>query len=456
MKKAKNNFKNREEFTYYLFLHLKNKEKEQFRSEYLNLHPTDQIEIFKQISKDRRNSLYDMLSPEEFAEIFQGLELYNQKTVFTELEDDFALCMLEDLPADEITDFLGSIPASVATYLLGKMKKSEADNIKLLLSYNEDTAGSLMTTEFISLSVNETVSQVMERLRREGLEAETIYYLYVLCEVDKLIGVVSLRELITAEPHVTMKEIMKGKVISVSPLADQKDVSALIKDYDLLALPVVTSEEKMIGIVTVDDVIDVIDEENTEDIGEFAAVKGALDFDVSAYHATKKRLPWLVLLMFIGMLTAGLIGSFEGTLAEITLLALFIPLIADMAGNTGTQSLAVVVRGLALEIFDRKTVLKLLKREGLTGLYMGIVCGVIVSIIAVMIPQGNIILGLIVGVSLFMTIVVSTLTGTIIPLLINKLKIDPAVASGPFITTVNDVIALFIYFMIATSLLNTL
>ena len=296
----------------------------------------------------------------------------------------------------------------------------------------------------------------MEFLRREGKDAETIYYIYVIDEAQKLVGVLSLRELITSPLVEKVKQLMKEQIISVSALADQEEVSTIITKYDLLAVPVTTSEGQMIGIVTVDDILDVLEEETTEDLGEFAAVKGALELEVNSFVATKKRLPWLILLLFIGMLTAGLISTFEATLAEVAILAIFIPLIADMAGNTGTQSLAVVVRGLALDKFDRKGVLRLLKRESATGLMMGLFCGEVVFVIALVIPDGNIVLGLIVGVSLFVTIVVSTLTGTVIPLIINKWNIDPAVASGPFITTINDIIGLFIYFSLATALLHYL
>ncbi|MCD8511754.1 MAG: magnesium transporter [Bacillus sp. (in: Bacteria)] len=450
------NIKNREEFTYYLFLYLKNKDKENFREEFLELHPKDQIEIFKQMSKDKRKLVYHYLEAIEFAEIFQGLALSEQKTVFSELEDEFALKMLNELAADDITDFFGQIPDSVASYLLSKMDKKEANNIKLLLSYKEDTAGSIMTTEFITLSAKDKVTDVIEKLREVGMDAETIYYLYVTNEEDKLIGIVSLRELITSPREEVVENIMKEQVISVSAFADQEEVSTIIKDYDLLAVPVVTSEEKIIGIVTVDDIIDVMEEEITEDIGQFAAVKGALDLNVDAFTATKKRLPWLILLLFIGMLTAGLIGGFEGTLAEVAILAIFIPLIADMAGNTGTQSLAIVVRGLALEKFDRNGIIKLLKRETLTGLMMGSVCGVIVTFITFLLPNTSLTLGFVIGISLFITIIVSTLTGTVIPLIIDKLNIDPAVASGPFITTINDIVGLSVYFIIATSLLHYL
>ncbi|MCR6109014.1 magnesium transporter [Bacillus sp. A301a_S52] len=450
------NIKNREEFTYYLFLYLKKNEKESFRTEFLDLHPTDQIDIFKQMSEEKRKRVYDYLEPIEFAGIFQGLALAEQKTVFSELEDAFALNMLNELAADDITDFFGQIPDGIASFLLSKMGKKEANNIKQLLSYKEETAGSIMTTEFITLAPKDTVFSVMERLREEGMDAETIYYLYVTNDEDKLIGIVSLRELIISVADDTIENLMKEQVISVSPLTDQEEVSTIIKDYDLLAVPVVTNDGKMIGIVTVDDIIDVIEEETTEDIGQLAAVKGALDLNVNALTATKKRLPWLVLLLFVGMFTAGLIGRYEGTLAEVAILAVFIPLIADMAGNTGTQSLAIVVRGLALEKFDRKGIVTLLKREFLTGGLMGIVCGLLVSVITLVIPGANLILGSIIGLSLFITIVISTLTGTVIPLIIHRFKIDPAVASGPFITTINDLVGLFVYFSIATTLIHYL
>lgn len=448
--------KNKEEFTYYLFLHLKNNDRERFREEFLDVHPTDQIDIFTQMSPEKRKRIYSYLTPQEFSEVFSGLELKQQKKVFSELEDEYGLGMLKSLQADDITDFFGEIPDHIASFLLNKMEKHEADNIKLLLSYKEDTAGALMTTEFLTVFPTDTAAHVMDRLRSEGNEAETIYYLYVIDTTQRLIGVVSLRELITSPADEVIGNIMKEQLITVSALTDQEVVSNIIRDYDLLAVPVITLDGRMLGIVTVDDIFDVIEEETTEDIGEIAAVKGALDLEVNAFMATRKRIPWLILLLFIGMLTAGLIGTYEATIAEVAILAIFIPLIADMAGNTGTQSLAVVVRGIALDKFDKKSVVRLLKREAATGLMMGLVCGLIVSIIALMIPGANEILGLIIGISLFITIVFSTLSGTIIPLIINKFKIDPAVASGPFITTINDIVGLFIYFSIATALLDYL
>jgi len=279
---------------------------------------------------------------------------------------------------------------------------------------------------------------------------------YVIDNNEKLVGVISLRDLIVAGLDQRIKEIMNTNAISVSVLKDQEEVAKVIKDYNFLAVPVVDSHGILMGIVTVDDVIDVLEEETTEDFGDISAARGAVDLDMVSMEAAKRRLPWLVLLLFIGMITAGIIGSFQETLGKFTILAIFIPLIAGMGGNIGTQSLAVVVRGLALEKFDRTRVVNLIKREVGTGIIIGVVCGVLVSLISQVVAGGHPILGFIVGFSLFCVLVVSTLIGTVIPLIIHYFKLDPAVASGPFITTVNDVVGLTIYFSIATMLLNYL
>nr|pir mgtE protein - Bacillus firmus [Cytobacillus firmus]AAA64954.1 MgtE [Cytobacillus firmus] len=312
-----------------------------------------------------------------------------------------------------------------------------------------------MTKEFIRVTAVETVAEVIGRLRKEAPDAETIYYLYVVDEREKLVGVVSLRDLIVAEEVDLVQDVMSREVVSVSAKTDQEDVARLIKKYDFLAAPVISSEGKLVGIVTVDDIIDILEEEATEDLGEFSASKGATDVDVSSFQAAKKRAPWIILLMFFGLITAEVIGQFEETLEAIVLLAAFIPLLMDSAGNTGTQSLAVAVRGLALGTVERDGVWKMLKRELGTGLMLGFICMLVIAgIVTVM--HGNMMLAFIVGISIFLTLSIATIIGTIVPLIINKMKLDPAIASGPFITTVNDILGLLIYFSIATALLEYL
>ncbi|WP_078430261.1 magnesium transporter [Alkalihalobacterium alkalinitrilicum] len=449
------NFKNREEYTFYLQLYLKQEKREEFCKDFLSLHPTDQIDIFQEFSEIQRKLVYQYLSTEELSNIFVGLPVKQQKIVISELDEHLVPTLLEELSADDVTDFLSEIPDHIANYFLERMSKEDADNIKKLLSYHHDTAGSLMTTEFITALETETAEHIMERLRTEAKDAETIYYIYVTDEKMVLKGVLSLREMILAEPLDMVANIMKNRFISVLPSTDQEQVAEVIKNYDLIAVPVVTEKDVIIGIVTVDDVMDIVEEETTEDIEDLMATKGSVDLEVGPLIAAKRRLPWLIILMILGIGTAGIIGQFESTLAEMTILAIFIPLIADMGGNTGTQSLAVVVRSIALGNLDEQNIFrKLLKREALTGLIMGVCCGVIAFLIALIFDISGMYFGVVVGISLFFTIVISTITGTIIPWVVHRLKIDPAVASGPFITTINDIVGLFIYFSVATTLLQ--
>lgn len=438
----------------YILKLLRNQNKESFRDYFLELHPTDQTVILLVLDVIKRKLIYEYLSPAELGEIFQGLEVRDQKRFFSELEPAYAVNMLNHMHSDDAADFLSELDEKVAQGYLVKMIREEALEVKELLGYSEETAGALMTTEYIVALATETVADIMHRLRQEGPEAETIYYIYIVDQDEKLVGVVSLRELIISQLEQPVEEIMITGVVSVLVYTDQEQVADVISRYDLLAVPVVDSLGKLVGIITVDDIIDVLEEEVTEDFGEISAVKGAVDLNIGSVEASKKRLPWLVLLLFVGMLPAGIIGSFEGTLEEVAILAIFIPLIADMAGNTGTQSLAVVVRGLALGKIDRPTIYRLIKRDAGIGIVMGVTCGILVTIISQIVTRGNIVLGFIVGFSLFCTLIVATLAGTIIPLIIHRFEIDPAVASGPFITTVNDIIGLLIYFSIATALID--
>ncbi|WP_096186652.1 magnesium transporter [Evansella halocellulosilytica] len=438
-----------------IFQTIKDQQKAQFREKYLELHPTDQVELFQTLFTEKRPYVYDYLSAEEFADIFQGLDVDTQKLVVSELDKDYAAEMFNHMQADDAADFFSEINEPHAKEILKTMDKVEADEVIELLSYPTETAGAIMTKEFISIKATDTASSVMDHLRQMGPDAETIYYLYVINEKDKLVGVISLRDLIVAPLEEQIVNIMSTQVVSIEAHTDQEEVAKLIKDYDFLAAPVVTSTNELIGIVTVDDVMDVMEEETDEDFGEFTATKGATDVNISSFTAAKKRSPWIILLMFFGLITAGVIGQFEETLEEIVLLAVFIPLIMDSAGNTGTQSLAVMVRSLATGTFEKKGLMHTVKREFGTGLMLGLICAIVLLIIVPFI-YGSFLLAFIVGISLFLTLSIATIIGSVVPVIINKLNLDPAIASGPFITTVNDILGLFIYFTIATSLLHYL
>ena len=262
-------------------------------------------------------------------------------------------------------------------------------------------------------------------------------------------GVVSYRDLLLAEIDQKIEDIMFTRVISVEVDTDQEEVARLIERYDFIAVPVINEAKRLVGIVTVDDILDVVIQEANEDIEKLSASGKSIDFQTSAVTSSIRRLPWLVLLLFIGVISGSIISGFEATLTEVVSLAFFIPMIAGMTGNTGTQSLAVVVRGLVSQDVDRKTVTRLVLRELGVGLIIGVVCGILIALVAY-VWRGNPFLGLVVGSSLFMTLIIGTLAGTIIPLILYRFDIDPAVASGPLITTLNDIFSLTVYFTIAT------
>lgn len=447
--------KTREHYINLIIDSLDSEEINQFRSNFLSLHPSDQMDLFDSLSTKARQTAYTYLSPKEFAIIFGGMRYSDQKHYYNELNESYASDMLNHMFTDDIVYFLTNKSDKEAEEILLKMNPEQAKKVRVLLSYAEETAGSIMTKEFINISSNATTADVLEELRHAAPSAEYIYYLYVINEAGTLVGVVSLRDLIVAQPDQLIKNIMNTHVVSVPEDMDQEEVGMLIQKYDFLAAPVVNKNNRLLGIVTVDDVMDILEAEATEDFGEISAARDATDIELSAYSAAKKRSPWIIALMFFGMITASIIGFFEDTLESVVLLAVFIPLIMDSAGNTGTQSLAVAVRGLAVGTITRDDIGKMIKRELGIGALLGLICMILLAaMIAVL--YGNWTLALVVGFSIFCTLSVSAAIGAIVPMITNKLKLDPAIASGPFITTVNDILGLLIYFSIATSFMEFL
>ncbi|MCS0672552.1 magnesium transporter [Cytobacillus firmus] len=436
---------------------LQNEEIDIFRNEFLDMHPYDQASFFKDLDEDIRAKIYLYLSPEEMAALFENLEIEEEdyKDVLAEMNPHYAADMLSEMYADDAVDVLNELDKDQVVSYLTIMDDESAKEIKDLLHYEEYTAGSIMTTEFVSLSANQTVRSAMYILKNEAPRAETIYYVYVVNDEKKLIGVISLRDLIVSDDDTMISEITNDRVVSVSVGEDQEEVARKIKDYNFLAVPVVDFQNHLLGIITVDDVMDVMEEEASDDYSKLAAVSDMDHIDRNPVSAARKRLPWLIILLFLGMLTASLIGRFEDTLDKVAILAVFIPLIAGMAGNTGTQALAVAVRGIATGDLEKENKWKLVIREAGTGLINGGICGVLVTFI-IYFWKGNFFLGVLVGVSILFTLIVATLAGALIPLLMHRMKIDPAVASGPFITTINDLISILIYFGMATLFMSYL
>lgn len=422
-----------------------------FRDQFLDLHPYDQGQFYEKVDPDIRQIIYQYLSPRELATIFEAIELDDEEypIFIEEMDATYAAEMLGEMYTDDAVDVLNELDQDQTSHFLKIMDEEAAQDIRELLHYEQDTAGSIMTTEYVAVAENSNVRSAMTILRNEAQEAETIYYIFVVDDQNRLTGVLSLRDLIIAGEDTLIRDIRNERVVSVLVTDDQEDVAQVMRDYNFVALPVTNSRNEMLGIITVDDIIDVIDEEAEEDYSKFAGVSDMETFDTSPFTAAKKRLPWLVCLLFLGMITANLVDLFTDTLSKVALLAAFIPLIGGTSGNSGTQALAVAVRGISNGDTEKESKWKLVIREMLTGLVMGVICGII-AVSIVFFWKHEFILGLLVGVAICCSIVVATVAGAIIPLLMDRLKIDPAVASGPFITTLNDITSILIYLGIAT------
>ena len=334
------------------------------------------------------------------------------------------------------------------------MPKEDVDGINKLLKYEDDTAGSIMTTEYISIFANQTIQSAMAILKKKAPEAETIYYVYVVDSNRRLVGVISLRDLIVHEDDEMISDIMGDRLVFVNGNDDQRDVARTMQDYDFLAIPVVDNEERLIGIITIDDIIDVINDEAASDYSGLAGVD-VEERSENPFVVASKRLPWLIILLFLGIGTSTLISNYEEMISEASILAVFISLITGTAGNAGTQSLAVAVRKLADNDENKKNFGKLIMSEIASGLITGLVTGVTIFL-AVGIWQQNFVLGLVIGIAMLVAITIANLAGSFIPILMERLGFDPAVASGPFITTLTDLTSVLIYFNIAALFMNYL
>ncbi len=432
--------------------YLENDDIDQFRDEFLALHTYEQSEYFEDTTDENRQKIFQYLSPEEVANFFDQLDIDDDEyeLLFDKMNATYASHILEGMSYDNAVDILNELTKPKVASLLTLMNKDDANEIKALLHYDEDTAGGIMTTEYLSLKAHTPVKEALLLVKAQAPDAETIYVIFVVDDDGKLVGVLSLRDLIVAENDAYIEDIMNERVISVNVADDQEDVAQVMRDYDFMAVPVIDYQEHLLGIITIDDILDVMDEEASEDYSRLAGVSDIDSTNDSIIKTALKRLPWLIILTFLGMITATILGRFEKTLENVALLAAFIPIISGMSGNSGTQSLAVSVRNITTGEINEQSKFRIALREAGSGVLSGVVCSTILFTIIVAIYHQPL-LALIVAGSLTCAMTVGTFVGSMIPLLMNKLNIDPAVASGPFITTINDIISMLIYFGLATS-----
>jgi len=419
------------------------------------LQPYDIAQLYAELPDKHRSRFLNMLDSRSLALLLQELERPLQLEALQKMEPGKFSQALNLMDNDDLADLLGEMTSERKDELLGMMRQEESSGVQNLLKYSPETAGGIMTDRYVWIRRYYTVREAVEKLKNFAEIAENLYYLYVLDEQKVLVGVVSYRDLLLADPGDRIEDIMYSRVISVPVHMDQEQVARTIERYDFLSVPVVDDDGRLVGIVTVDDVVDVLIQEAAEDIGKLAATGKTIDFHTGAIQAALTRLPWLVLLLFLGIMSGNIISQFEDTLHKVVALAYFMPMIAGMTGNTGTQSLAVVVRGLMTQRVNRGTVIRLLRREAGVGFIIGCVCGVLITVI-VALWQQHLMLGIVVGVSLFLTLLIGTLAGTVIPLILYRFRVDPAIASGPLITTLNDMFSITVYFGTATLFLSNI
>ncbi|CAD2071497.1 magnesium transporter MgtE [Jeotgalicoccus coquinae] len=434
---------------------LQQKDRAAFFENIKDLQKYDLTHIFIKLSSREQEIFLEFIPVSLLADVLSELDGENRIKVIKILDPEKVSLAVTEMNNDDLVSMLGQLGEEKSAELLTYLDEELSADIKNLLDFPPETAGRIMNNRMVWINQSYTVREAVDKLKQFAELAEYLNYLHVIDDDKRLVGVVSYRELLLADLHWKIADIMQTRIVKVGALMDQEEVARIIRRYDFVTIPVVDDKERLLGIVTVDDILDVVYQEAEEDIEKFSASGKAIDFKTKPVIAAKRRLSWLILLLFIGIVSGSIIASFEETLEQVVALAFFMPMVAGMTGNTGTQSLAVVIRGLAKEKIDTKQVLSLLMRELKVGIYIGLTCGLLIFVIAYL-WQGSAVLGIVIGVSLLCTLIIGTLAGTIIPLILNRLNVDPAVASGPLITTINDILSLLIYFGIATAFLSYL
>ncbi len=426
------------------------------------LNEVDIAEIVEELSAGQALLAYRLLPKEVAANVFSYMESDTQEKLLGLFTDRELATVMDGLYVDDAVDLLEEMPASVAKRLLRMISVEDRRTINQLLQYPEESAGSVLTTEFVDLKMNMTVAQAFQTIRTTGVDKETIYTCYVTDSQRHLQGVVTVRELLLADEKQTVGDLMETNVISAATTDDQESVAQLFAKYDLIALPVVDSERRLVGIITVDDVVDILQQEATEDMEVLAAITPTdkTYFRTNVWETFLKRIPWLLLLMVSATFTGMIITSFEEALAASVALTAFIPMLMDTGGNTGSQSSVTITRGLALGDIEFRDIFRVIWKE----MRVAFLCGIVLSVamFAKILLIDRYLLGspvtemeaLVVCVTLLITVMCAKFVGCSLPLLAKKIGFDPAVMAGPFITTIVDAISLLVYFRVATLLLH--
>ena len=417
-------------------------------------HAADLSVVFRSLSVENQRLLFNMIEDiEQKGILFRELDNDTFLELIEELDIDNVVKILENMPTDDVADIVGQLPEELSKGILAKMAKEGSEEVAGLLRYGDDTAGGIMVPDFIALREDTSAKEAIESLQTEHSDVEMPFYLYVVDEYGHLVGVSSLRQLVVVPPETPLKSFMTTDVFSVQTDMDQEEVARIVARYDILAVPVVDEANKLVGIVTVDDVIDIIRQEATEDILKMAGAGEEFVETKSVLKSTRIRLPWLFASCIGGLIAFLVIGQFEGSLTKVAYLAAFIPVIMGMGGNIGTQSSTIVVRGLATGRINIRDMWRVVGKELAVGMILGVVYGLLIAMVAHL-RHGVLAVAVSVALAVISSMSIAALVGSMVPMLFERINVDPAVATGPFVTTAVDIISVFFYFQIATTLLG--
>lgn len=418
------------------------------------LHPVDLLEAL-QAYEGNSKDLLDKFPDEYIAMVIDEAELDEKYEILSLFPQKQKQEIISEMSSDELADMLGTIDEESQRNLLDGMEEDYREEMEELLSYSPETAGGLMATEYIAVKESMSIDETLKFLRDISPNAETPYYIYVTDDHKMLKGIVPIRSILISEPKALVKDVMVQNVTTIPIDMDQEEVSNLFQKYGYMAMPVVDRDQILMGVITLDDIIEVMSDEHTEDLYRLAGLDEEEEVDGTILDSIKSRLPWLIVNLGTAMLASTVVRLFDDTIGKVVALAVFMPIVAGMGGNAGTQTLTLIVRGIALGEIDFENKKEILKKESLVGLIHGLILGLIVALIAGL-WEHNFVFGFVIGAAMLLNMVIAAMAGFFIPLLLKKLNIDPALASSVFVTTMTDVLGFSIFLGLATVLIRYL
>ncbi|MDE7331287.1 MAG: magnesium transporter [Lachnospiraceae bacterium] len=435
---------------------LETKQYTRLRQKMAEMNEADIAVIMEELDEEDLLKIFRILPKSMAADVFSYLEVDSQQFIITSLSERDAAGIINNLMADDATDLLEEMPANVVKKLLANASPETRRDINHLLRYPEDSAGSIMTVEYVDLKENMTVEDAIARIRKIGMDSETINICYVLDAKRTLVGTVALRYLLISPGDAVIGEIMHENVIYINTMMDQEEVARQFQKYDFTAMPVVDNENRLVGIITVDDVVDILQEEATEDMEKMAAIVPSDKpyMKTSVFETWKKRMPWLLLLMISATFTGSILTTFEDALMKCGILIAYIPMLMDTGGNAGGQASVTIIRGLSLNEIEFKDALQVVWKEIRVALLCGATLAAANFVKLLFLDRVEVIVALVVCLTLVAAVIIAKVVGCTLPMLAKKIGFDPAVMASPFITTIVDVLSLLVYFQIASQLLH--